>query len=174
MKWTWPTLHELTWLEIRGDDPPIWLFIRWFFFLFLGTGIFGAFFLLLLIVVDLIPQATTAIPRCGIYISCNMLLVVFSLLFNTLITSIHNIGDDKPMWRCVKPVSTFVQCAIILDYSARDSIILKDTSPFCGATDTPVFDFWWCLLLVSKPEWAALFQLGIGVCIACYKDLPLV
>ena len=23
----------------------------------------------------------------------------------------------------------------------------------CGATDTPVLDFWWCLLWVSKPEW---------------------
>ena len=26
-------------------------------------------------------------------------------------------------------------------------------SSFCGATDTPVSDFWWCLLWVSKPEW---------------------
>ena len=26
-------------------------------------------------------------------------------------------------------------------------------SPFCGATDTPVLDFWWRLLWVSKPEW---------------------
>ena len=29
-------------------------------------------------------------------------------------------------------------------------------SPFCGATDTtdsPVLDFWWSLLWVSKPEW---------------------
>ena len=33
-----------------------------------------------------------------------------------------------------------------------------------GATDTPVLDFWWCLLWVSKPEWAALFtQFGRGV-----------
>ena len=23
----------------------------------------------------------------------------------------------------------------------------------CGATDTPVLDFWWYLLWVSKPEW---------------------
>ena len=36
-------------------------------------------------------------------------------------------------------------------------------SPFCGATDTPVLDFWWCLLWVSKPEWAALFALDGGV-----------
>ena len=40
---------------------------------------------------------------------------------------------------------------------------LEDISPFCGATDTPVLDFWWCLLWVSKPEWAALFVLGGGV-----------
>ena len=30
---------------------------------------------------------------------------------------------------------------------------LEDTSPSCGATDTPVLDFWWCLPWVSKPEW---------------------
>ena len=35
---------------------------------------------------------------------------------------------------------------------------------FCGATDTPVLDFWWHLLWVSKPEWAALFTLGGGMC----------
>ena len=29
---------------------------------------------------------------------------------------------------------------------------LEDISPFCGATDTPVLDFWWCLLWFSKPE----------------------
>ena len=28
---------------------------------------------------------------------------------------------------------------------------LEDMSPFCGATDTPVLDFWWCLSWVSKP-----------------------
>ena len=30
------------------------------------------------------------------------------------------------------------------------------------ATDTPVSDFWWRLLWVLKPEWAALFALGEG------------
>ena len=25
--------------------------------------------------------------------------------------------------------------------------------PFCGAIDTLVSDFWWCLIWVSKPEW---------------------
>ena len=28
--------------------------------------------------------------------------------------------------------------------------MLEDTSSFCRATDTPVLDFWWCLLCVSK------------------------
>ena len=36
---------------------------------------------------------------------------------------------------------------------------------FCGATDTPVLDFWWHLLWVSKPEWEALFTLGGGICV---------
>ena len=34
---------------------------------------------------------------------------------------------------------------------------------FCGATDFPVFNFWWCLLSDSKPEWEALFAFSRGV-----------
>ena len=33
---------------------------------------------------------------------------------------------------------------------------LEVTCPFCGATDTPVLDFWWCLPWVSKPGWNRL------------------
>ena len=33
-----------------------------------------------------------------------------------------------------------------------------------GVTDAPVSNFWWCLLWVLKPEWAALFAFGRGVC----------
>ena len=44
--------------------------------------------------------------------------------------------------------------------------IFWDISPFCGATDTPVLDFWWCLVWVLKPEWAAWFAPGRGIC-AC-------
>ena len=40
---------------------------------------------------------------------------------------------------------------------------LEDISPLCGATDTPVLDFWRRLPWVSKSEWAALFALGGGV-----------
>ena len=38
---------------------------------------------------------------------------------------------------------------------------LEEISLFCGATDTPVLDFWWRLLWVSKSEWAALISLGL-------------
>ena len=44
---------------------------------------------------------------------------------------------------------------------------LEDIISFCGATDTPVLDFWWCLLWVSKPEWTASFTLGQGICNVC-------
>ena len=30
---------------------------------------------------------------------------------------------------------------------------LEDTCPFCGATDTPVLEFWWRLPWVSKTGW---------------------
>ena len=33
-----------------------------------------------------------------------------------------------------------------------------------GATDTPVLDFWWRFLWVSKTQWAALFTLGRDIC----------
>ena len=32
-----------------------------------------------------------------------------------------------------------------------------------GATDTPVLDFWWCIIWASKPEWAALFLAMLAV-----------
>ena len=38
--------------------------------------------------------------------------------------------------------------------------ILVDKWPFYGATDTPILNFWWSLLWVSTPEWAALFAHG--------------
>ena len=44
---------------------------------------------------------------------------------------------------------------------------LEDISPFCGTMDTPVSDFWWRFLRVSKPEWASLFTLGGGTCVTC-------
>ena len=40
---------------------------------------------------------------------------------------------------------------------------LEDINSFCGATNTPVLDFWWCLLWVLKPARAALFPLGGGL-----------
>ena len=45
--------------------------------------------------------------------------------------------------------------------------ILEDISPFCGATDTPVLDFWWYLLSVLKPEWVPLFIFSGGIPVIC-------
>ena len=41
-------------------------------------------------------------------------------------------------------------------------------SPFCGATDTPVSDFWWCLLWVSKPEWVLPYSSLVEAYVLCY------
>ena len=35
---------------------------------------------------------------------------------------------------------------------------------FCGATDTPVLDFWWCLPWVSKPGWIPHLRALSPVC----------
>ena len=50
---------------------------------------------------------------------------------------------------------------------------MEDMSPFCGATDTRILDFWWHLW-ISKPEWAALFTLGGGVHVTHPWNSPLV
>ena len=43
-------------------------------------------------------------------------------------------------------------------------INLEDTSPFCGATDATLFDFWWRLSWVSKPDWIPHFHASLPVC----------
>ena len=42
-----------------------------------------------------------------------------------------------------------------------------------GATDTPVSDFWWLFIWVSKPEWAALFAFGRDICDICSPEIHL-
>ena len=53
-------------------------------------------------------------------------------------------------------------CYIIFCISKFCRIFFKK---ICGATDTHVLDFWWCLLWVSKPECSALITLGSSVCV---------
>ena len=64
-------------------------------------------------------------------------------------------------------VLRLVKCSNFLQF-------LEDISPFCATTDTHFFDFWWCLLWASKPEWAALFTLGGGVHVFIPWNSPLV
>ena len=44
-------------------------------------------------------------------------------------------------------------------------------SPFCGATDTPILNFWWCLLWVSKPEWVLPYLSLAEAYVLCYMFL---
>ena len=45
---------------------------------------------------------------------------------------------------------------------------LEDISPFCGAADTPILDFWWCLPWVSKPGWI----LSLACFLTCAQQIP--
>ena len=49
----------------------------------------------------------------------------------------------------------------------------EDIIPFCGATYTPVLNFWWYLLWVLKPEWAAIFMLAGAYVLYIPSDSPL-
>ena len=45
---------------------------------------------------------------------------------------------------------------------------ILDMIPFCRATDTPVLDFWWRLLWVSKPEWVLPYLSLVEAYVLCY------
>ena len=70
-----------------------------------AIGIFGAFFLLLLIVADVIPQALTTLPIFGRYLLANMVLVVLAMFFSTIATSLYGYPDNKPMSNTLERVS---------------------------------------------------------------------
>ena len=64
-------------------------------------------------------------------------------------------------WPVKKTISSFVFFCFFLKF-------LEDMSPFCGATDTPVSDFWWCLLWVSKPKWVLPYSSLAEAYVLCY------
>ena len=61
-------------------------------------------------------------------------------------------------WPLSSPIPGLLQCSLLnfLQFSGNfGQIFLKmaDMSIFCGATDTPVLDFWWCLPIFSIRTW---------------------
>ena len=44
--------------------------------------------------------------------------------------------------------------------------ILEDISPFCGTTDTPILDFWWCL------SWSTGVDPSLACFITCMHWIP--
>ena len=41
---------------------------------------------------------------------------------------------------------------------------MEDISPFCGAIDTPILDFWWHLPWVSKSKWIPFLHASSPMC----------
>ena len=71
-----------------------------------------------------------------------ILYTIFCLIcFLFLACILHN-DATFPKWNSCTNVKFFV-CFFFLKF-------LEDMNPFC---DTPVLEFWWRLLWVSKPEW---------------------
>ena len=56
-------------------------------------------------------------------------------------------------WEKAKSIYQFQVASKVFKGNCFFKIFLEDTSPFCGATDTPVLDFWWRLPWVSKLGW---------------------
>ena len=89
-----------------------------------AIGIFGAFFLLLLIVADVIPQSLTSIPVFGRYLLANMILVVLAMFFSTIATSLYRYPDSAPMLKCLERVSIVVLRLFFLHHLYLDTLYL--------------------------------------------------
>ena len=63
--------------------------------LFLGCGLFGAFFFLLIIVSDVTPAATLNRPTLGLYLYLNMLLVVIAMGISTIVIWLYDQEDKE-------------------------------------------------------------------------------
>ncbi|KAI3385437.1 hypothetical protein SNEBB_010265 [Seison nebaliae] len=67
----------------------------------LGMDIFVAFFLLLILLSDSTPPASSQIPMLGAYYCANMILIAASTFFCTIIVNIYLRGDKRgraPIW----------------------------------------------------------------------------
>ena len=63
------------------------------------------------------------------------------------------------------PHDQLVQIRIFFQPHSYPANLLKKFTfqlSFCGATGTPVLDFWWHLLWVSKPEWVLPYSIFCG------------
>ncbi|KAG5443677.1 Neuronal acetylcholine receptor subunit alpha-4 [Clonorchis sinensis] len=67
----------------------------------LGMNIFVAFFLLLLLLADSTPQASTSVPYIGYYYCLNMILITLSSFLSVIVINLYFRGDRRnrvPRW----------------------------------------------------------------------------
>nr|QQY02548.1 nicotinic acetylcholine receptor alpha subunit-4 [Cryptocotyle lingua] len=67
----------------------------------LGMNIFVAFFLLLLLLADSTPQASTSVPYIGYYYCLNMVLITLSSFLSVIVINLYFRGDRRnrvPRW----------------------------------------------------------------------------
>ena len=62
-------------------------------------------------------------------------------------------GRKLVQWFVVVKYSLYFYFQLHPYFSNECNYRISWKDPFCGATDTPVLDFWWHLLWVWKPEW---------------------
>ncbi len=73
--------------------------------LFSGIGIFGAFFVLLLIVSDTVPPSAQSIPLVGLYHIGNMALVVMAMFLSSLVAKLQDMDERKKLPYCLQKVT---------------------------------------------------------------------
>ena len=56
-----------------------------------GVGIFGAFFLLLLIVTETVPPSALSIPLIGVYHISNMILIVVAMFLSSIVAKLYEL-----------------------------------------------------------------------------------
>ena len=60
----------------------------------------------------------------------------------------HKVTHPQRFFQILQVYTQLISSDIIFFF-----LIVVEHMSICGATGTPVLEFWWCLLWVSKPEW---------------------
>ena len=75
--------------------------------------------------------------------------------------SVCVLSSESQFFQC-HAVHQQIACIPVPSMKTQSSVVFLNN--FCGATDTPVLDFWWRLSWVSKPGWIPCLHALLPAC----------
>ena len=92
-------------------------------FVFPGVTMLAGFFLLLLLVFDMTPEAASSIPLLTVYVFVNMVLVTVGMFLSVFVCFVHDLPETAPMSTCFRTVClipVFRSSLLIRQYNKRN------------------------------------------------------